>query len=44
MAKRKAKEKPIIFPSFLEKFNELNEGNVFEKNEMFLFPKSLQRL
>ena len=38
------KEKPIIFPSFLEKFNELNEGNVFEKNEMFLFPKNINDL
>tara|TARA_X000000950_G_C13921450_1_gene663735 strand:- start:18956 stop:20095 length:1140 start_codon:yes stop_codon:yes gene_type:complete len=38
------KEKPIIFPCFLEKFNELNKGNVFENNDMFLFPKNINEL
>ena len=38
------KDKPILFPKFLDRFDELNKGNVFENNNMFYFPLSMKNL
>ena len=38
------RDKPILFPKFLDRFDELNKGNVFENNEMFYFPLSMKNL
>ena len=33
-----------MFPKFLDRFDELNKGNVFENNNMFYFPLSMKNL
>ena len=38
------RDKPILFPKFLNRFDELNKGNVFENNEMFYFSLSMKNL